>query len=365
MSDRLGHLSSNKSAVNVFIILSGSVISLLLSKRTETYGAFITRRFFRIFPTFIALFLISCWTLDLQRSGLAGSTIFAWSARNAARLGLFDSALGNMPGQISSHFVMLHGVVPKQLVPDVDVGVLGQAWSISLEWQFYLVAPLLVGIVIGQGITRLVGAAALAVLIAFHWFWPLRDNIAFLPHSLGWFAVGIASFFCWKQKDHFDTIIRFKTPIICLILALGIVARSPGMVVWALVLFIIFGAFPRTSTACSQFLRSPAMQYLRRVSYSTYLFHMLPIYLGMYLLNGLGLPSHLYAALLTIGTVVSTFLFSALLHKYVEVPGIALGKRLTGPFHSAVQPPTPSNIRPSPAPAPSPAPSPAPAPAPG
>src|ERR1051325_6417390 len=39
--------------VNVFIILSGFVIFYLLSGLQEGYGAFIIRRFFRIYPVFV------------------------------------------------------------------------------------------------------------------------------------------------------------------------------------------------------------------------------------------------------------------------------------------------------------------------
>src|ERR1700737_4207290 len=45
-------------AVDVFMILSGFVITRLLRERTESYLSFITRRFFRIFPVLVfALFL--------------------------------------------------------------------------------------------------------------------------------------------------------------------------------------------------------------------------------------------------------------------------------------------------------------------
>lgn len=38
---------------------------------------------------------------------------------------------------------MFHGAVPEVLVKDAPGAFLEPAWSISLEWQFYLVAPLL------------------------------------------------------------------------------------------------------------------------------------------------------------------------------------------------------------------------------
>src|SRR3954471_23741358 len=39
--------------VDVFIILSGFVIFMLLDKGRDTFPSFITRRFFRLFPTYL------------------------------------------------------------------------------------------------------------------------------------------------------------------------------------------------------------------------------------------------------------------------------------------------------------------------
>src|SRR5207237_4554322 len=46
-------------AVKLFIILSGFVITYLLDKRDETYLQFVVRRFFRLFPVFIVLFVVA------------------------------------------------------------------------------------------------------------------------------------------------------------------------------------------------------------------------------------------------------------------------------------------------------------------
>ncbi|MBC8038204.1 MAG: acyltransferase family protein, partial [Rhizobiales bacterium] len=45
--------------VDVFIILSGFVIFSLLDHKHEGYWPFITRRFFRLFPLFLVVLLVS------------------------------------------------------------------------------------------------------------------------------------------------------------------------------------------------------------------------------------------------------------------------------------------------------------------
>src|SRR4029077_5012932 len=46
-------------AVDLFIIISGFVIMLSLDNQRETYLQFVVRRFFRLFPVFIVLFVVA------------------------------------------------------------------------------------------------------------------------------------------------------------------------------------------------------------------------------------------------------------------------------------------------------------------
>ena len=43
------------------------------------------------------------------------------------------------------HVLLLQGLTPDSWLPFSSSALLGPAWSLSLEWQFYLVAPLLIG----------------------------------------------------------------------------------------------------------------------------------------------------------------------------------------------------------------------------
>ena len=58
---------------------------------------------------------------------------FIWSGGWPNDWGLF----------IAAHLTMTHGLFPDGVLPDVWVGFLGAAWSLSTEWQFYLLALLI------------------------------------------------------------------------------------------------------------------------------------------------------------------------------------------------------------------------------
>jgi peptidoglycan/LPS O-acetylase OafA/YrhL len=57
-------------AVKVFIIISGFVIFFLIDTRKEPYRAYITRRFFRLFPILAVLLTASVFCLILARNSL-------------------------------------------------------------------------------------------------------------------------------------------------------------------------------------------------------------------------------------------------------------------------------------------------------
>jgi peptidoglycan/LPS O-acetylase OafA/YrhL len=90
-----------------------------------------------------------------------------------------------------AHLLLLHGLLPQGLLPYAYITLLGPAWSLSTEWQFYL----LIGLLAPKHLGRF--ALALAALSALYHILPLppwwQFSRAFLPEAAAYFALGIAS----------------------------------------------------------------------------------------------------------------------------------------------------------------------------
>ena len=133
-------LVHGNQAVDVFIILSGFVIHKLWHDSREPYGIFLARRFLRLWPCYIvcllgALALRPCIAMAIAQPPLGDPSLRELALVNWQQE---QSRLGT---NFLVHTTMLHGAVPETWLPGSAIALLGPAWSISLEWQFYLVAP--------------------------------------------------------------------------------------------------------------------------------------------------------------------------------------------------------------------------------
>lgn len=151
------HLIGGKMAVQAFFMLSGFYMSLILTKKyigkNSSYRLFLTNRLLRIFPTYWAILILSLFfSLVFFLQGTE-SKLFFYTHYPLQPLTLFYLLFSNS-FILGMDFVMFlglntHGILfftnnyltTKPLL--YDFLFVPQAWTLSLELLFYLIAPFL------------------------------------------------------------------------------------------------------------------------------------------------------------------------------------------------------------------------------
>ncbi|QJP12907.1 acyltransferase [Starkeya sp. ORNL1] len=184
-------LDDNYKAVNVFIIVSGFVITHLLLSKDENYLPYITRRAFRILPIYLFCLVLSVAVTHL----MVTANTLPWVAGHDMRLDRFAQEAQNFHLHLLLHLTLMHGLPPTELLPFSASALLPPAWSLSLEWQFYLVAPFLIPLLLRSTLSMILTCVALLALhklalsgLIGHWQYP-----AFLPLPIQYFLIGILS----------------------------------------------------------------------------------------------------------------------------------------------------------------------------
>lgn len=233
------------------------------------------------------------------------------------------------------HLTMLHGIATRGTLPESSAAFIPPAWSISLEWQYYLVAPFL-ALLARRGWGLLILLAVSAVAIRFQAPW-INSLLAFLPPQLPLFLIGIIcfQFYRWRRIKDGQGIVRKLVPLFVVMAFAGLVGNHRAALgLWA----IAFGCtLPRTRAtlalglpAVRRLLLHPVLQWLGLVSYPLYLVHW-PMILAMLwaLLHVWPHLSQVQALLILLGAGLPLILLTAqLFHWYVEKPGMDLGRRV-------------------------------------
>ena len=136
----IGPLSHGGAAVDVFFILSGLVIFRSLESCRFEARPFLILRITRIFPVFLVMFAAGTALQPLSEPFDA----MPWVEPGSLARDIWSQ---NWPStwvaEIAAHLTMTHGLFPNGVLPNVWVSFLGAAWSLSTEWQFYVLALVL------------------------------------------------------------------------------------------------------------------------------------------------------------------------------------------------------------------------------
>ena len=262
----LGLITEGHTGVALFFVLSGFLFMTIGLQGGEIrYGAFIRNRFLRIFPLFLFFFFIA---ISVGRDDFRAADV----------LYVFFSNLGQAP--TSGSFIT------------------GAAWTISVEFTFYLVFPFLARFVRAEGagyLLRLIALMALVKLAAYgvterstHMFYST------LVGRFDQFLWGMLAAVLWAQ--HRAWFERHGRVLLALAVALVWAAtswqarfashfspdpRQAAWVVWGTVEALMWSALVLGYVAARIVWPAPVARALERGgewSYSFYLWHGLLLY---------------------------------------------------------------------------------------
>jgi peptidoglycan/LPS O-acetylase OafA/YrhL len=178
--------SHGEAAVDLFFALSGLVIVNALERSDRRFFPFMAARARRLLPAYFCALFASFLLLFLAANPLATMSWVGATGRE-----IMEPRLPPLwPWHLAAHVLLLHGLIPQSLLPYAYVTLLGPAWSLSTEWQFYLLIGLLR--------PRRLGHWALALLAlgaAYHCLPVVQAAFsrAFVLDAAPWFALGLAS----------------------------------------------------------------------------------------------------------------------------------------------------------------------------
>jgi peptidoglycan/LPS O-acetylase OafA/YrhL len=318
-------VSHGQAAVDVFFILSGLVISQSLSAMHGQPGPFLIARAARLYPVFLAAFAMALAVQPLS----CGFETMPWiGADNPARTICVMNGPHAWGAEIAAHLTMTQGLFPQAVLPDVWVSILGSAWSLSTEWQFYLLALLMWG---GRGrrLVLLLLAIAVAGLI-----WRLavppawEFSRAFLGNKGQFFALGVAS--AGLVGGESRALWRYVA-VLGVTLALCATQNSVGKLlpplVWTLCLAVQMRPEWGLLRPVHRVLRCRAALYLGAISYCVYLVNE-PVHrlIGWKLGQMAGGDPVVFDAMWLPLAIGLPLLVSAWLHVRVEQPVLRWGR---------------------------------------
>lgn len=315
-------------AVDLFILVSGFCIAALLQQQRETYGVYIKRRFLRIFPVYLFYFFLSILLFNTMIEFLTSAPQVA--GRKESLIVSQASINSNYWEHIAAHVVALHGLVPMSWLPYTDFAFLPQAWSISLEWQFYLIAPFLVALLFGRwSVTK--SAIIFAILIA-SIPWIEYTAYGFIGRLIHLFIIGILSellvrhLLMTRPDPRAIALAWFGLVVFCL--CLRSLTTLP-YVIWAsLLAVILLKREYQTAALTANVLSSPAAQWFGDRSYSLYLCHMIVLAFALRLLRSLEQTPHVHAACFLVVLTIGSLIVAHMSYHAIELPFIRLGKRM-------------------------------------
>ncbi|MBN8504405.1 MAG: acyltransferase [Burkholderiales bacterium] len=257
--------------VDLFFVLSGYLIYGALMARRQSLGRFWVRRVWRIYPVFVvmlALYLLLSWLFPAESK--------------------LPEAWGERAIYVLQNLLLLPGLFP--IEPIITV-----AWSLSYEWFYYLLVPLLVEGGRLRERSRKERVATLAFLtaiasLAFGFFGGPVRLLMFASGMALWEAMSARHF--WQPSSAVGLAAGLSSLLLALLPLPG-AALQPlkFLLLGALFFTLCLAAFQTGRSSLAAGLTWTPLRWLGNMSYSYYLIHGLALKASFMLLGQL-LPAN-------------------------------------------------------------------------
>jgi peptidoglycan/LPS O-acetylase OafA/YrhL len=301
-------IANGAYGVDVFFVLSGFVISYAyedwFSRRLQWSSVcrFLAYRFARIYPVHLVTFAVM-------------NLLFVARALTSGTHGLpdrYDTLT------VLSSLTLTHDWIPGVQTPNMP------AWSVSAEWFAYILFPALCLVLVrSRWLIPLYAAAGLG--LAF--FQPFGNYGP--AHVLSGFLVGMAAYQIWVGVDQIS-LARVTGPLIVVAIAFWASNPEPPMAVGLVLFATLLVAAANPADYLGRLLSWRASVYLGEISYSLYMVHWPVRVMVRYGLDGAGLLPRIPPPGLVFLYVVATVVLAVASYHYVEIPGRAALRRISG-----------------------------------
>jgi peptidoglycan/LPS O-acetylase OafA/YrhL len=185
-----GLVHHGEAAVDLFFCLSGLVVMQSLERFGFAPWPFLRARARRLLPVYFVVLAASVGLLA------AGSPVpeMPWVKVGSPAWAFWAQGLpAGFGWHLLAHVTLTQGLIPQGVLPWAYITLLGPAWSLSTEWQFYAVVAALRVRNLGVLAFLLLAIAVLyrAAVSGLPGYWTFSK--AFLPDAAGYFALGVAS----------------------------------------------------------------------------------------------------------------------------------------------------------------------------
>src|SRR5690606_2221400 len=132
------------AAVDGFMVITGFLMAFNYIQRREsedpnlflTKKVFWLRRFFRLYPVYFVIILLGYFSFDIINELTILVNQFFYGAEKYSLTYGTDKVIND--GDLWAHLTFVHGILPSS-----NMSIIGPAWSLSTEIQFYLIFPFL------------------------------------------------------------------------------------------------------------------------------------------------------------------------------------------------------------------------------